>query len=436
MRNIDGSLEPVLSLLRGRGLLDEAREPLDRVYQAAAEIARRDGLRALLFRVRGYPWRLAANLIVSRQLLYQLLGVESDREAYTLLEQAASNPGRLERGDFNSWYTPVKGGLEVLPALRFYEDDGGLYVTSAVFIACLEDACNASIHRIMVADDASYAAVRVVPRHLYSMLQRSPEGLPVAVAIGVDPRILLAAASSPPYGFFELGLAASLLGGSLSVCETPRYRLPVPCGASMVVEAVLGPERAPEGPFTDLLQLYDERREEPVLKIDAVYVNKRREPIMHVILPGGVEHMLLMGFPREASVYNAVSRSVPRVRKVRLTPGGGMWLHAVVSIEKLHDGDGKTAGFAALAAHPSVKHVVVVDDDIDPDNPREVEWAIATRLQADRGLVVVPHARGSTLDPSAREGLTTKIIVDATAPLGERKRYRRPRIPGAGRVER
>jgi UbiD family decarboxylase len=108
-----------------------------------------------------------------------------------------------------------------------------------------------------------------------------------------------------------------------------------------------------------------------------------------------------------------------------------MWLHAVVSITKNHDGDGKTAGMAALSAHPSLKHVIVVDDDIDPDNMVEVEWAIATRLQADRGLVVVPYARGSTLDPSAREGITTKLIIDATVPVSERSKYVRPRIPTA-----
>ena len=137
--------------------------------------------------------------------------------------------------------------------------------------------------------------------------------------------------------------------------------------------------------------------------------------------------MILMGFPREAAIYEAVSRAIPRVHKVRLTRGGGMWLHAVVSIEKTHDGDGKTAAFAALAAHPSLKHVIVVDEDIDPDNPWEVEWAIATRVQADRDVVIIRNSRGSTLDPSAEEGLTAKMIIDATAPLSRRKEFERPR---------
>ena len=428
MHNVDGSLAPIIKLLREEGLLEEREAELDRVYEAARLLreAERRG-RAVVFRVRNYPWPVAGNLVPGRPLLYKLLGAHSDREAYERI--MAGGGARLLSGSFRDYFEEVGGGLDVLPALRFYENDGGMYVTSSIFVACRNGVCNASIHRIMVSDDYRYAAVRVVPRHLHALLEGAgDEGLPVAVVIGVDPRLLLSAASSPPFGVFEFEQASLLMGG-LRLCNTPRHGLPVPCGASMVVEAVLGPDRAEEGPFTDLLQLYDAVRMEPVLHLERIYVNRVYDPVMHVILPGGTEHMLLMGFPREAKIYHAVASSVPFVRKVRLTPGGGMWLHAVVSIRKQHDGDGKTAGFAALAAHPSLKHVVVVDDDIDPDDMTQVEWAIATRLQAERGLVVIPHARGSTLDPSAEDGLTAKLVVDATAPLRERARYLRPRIP-------
>jgi len=433
MRVLDGSVEEYLEAVREAVDAREASRPLSRRYEAAAFVAEAEEAGALgFFKLDGYPFPAAGPLLPSRRVLYHALGARGDEEAYRGLMEAAAGGGRLVEAGFAEFFEEAGGGLELLPAVRFYEGDGGLYMNSGVFIACLEDVCNASIHRVMVSDDYSYAAVRVVPRHLYHMLSRSPRGLPVAVAEGLDPRVLLAAATSPPLGVFELGVAAGLLGAALRVCRSPRYGLPVPCGASLVVEARLGPERAPEGPFVDLLGLYDRRREEPVLHVEAVYVNKAYKPFVHVLLPGGVEHMLLMGFPREAAIYDAVRRAVPRVAKVRLTRGGGMWLHAVVSIEKQHDGDGKTAGLAALAAHPSLKHVVVVDSDIDPDVPWMVEWAIATRLQADRGLVVVPHARGSTLDPSAREGLTAKLVIDATAPVAERGRYRRPRIPGRG----
>jgi len=432
--NPEASVERYLSAARLLGLNTHVmHRRLSRVYEAAAAVYRAERTnKTLIFETREYPYVFAANLVPGRRQLYRALGADSDREAYLALMRAEEEKGTLRAGVFEESFRTEEGGIEKLPALRFFERDGGMYVTSSMFVACVEGICNASIHRVMIGE--GYAAARIVPRHLYTLLQQAGGSLPVAVVIGVDPRVLLAAALSPPLGVFELEIAAALVGGTLRTCRTPLYGLPVPCGASIVVEAVLGPDRAPEGPFTDLLGLYDTVRDEPVLHVKRIYVNKRFKPIVHVILPGGIEHMLLMGFPREASVYAAVARAVPHVHKVRLTRAGGMWLHAVVSITKTHEGDGKTAGMAALAAHPSLKHVVVVDDDIDPDDPVMVEWAIATRLQAHRGLVTILHARGSTLDPSARDGLTSKLLVDATAPLGERGRYVRPKIPGADTV--
>ncbi|PWV36942.1 MAG: hypothetical protein DJ555_04645 [Desulfurococcaceae archaeon] len=114
---------------------------------------------------------------------------------------------------------------------------------------------------------------------------------------------------------------------------------------------------------------------------------------------------------------------------MRLTRASGGWLHALISIEKSVDGDSKNAILAAFAAHPSLKIVTVVDGDIDIDNPEEVEWAIATRLQASRGIVIIKEARLSSLDPSARNGIGDKLGIDATVPIGERHRYRRARIP-------
>jgi UbiD family decarboxylase len=117
---------------------------------------------------------------------------------------------------------------------------------------------------------------------------------------------------------------------------------------------------------------------------------------------------------------------------VRLTKGGFGWLVAVISLDKSVEGDAKNALLAAFAAHPSLKIAIAVDSDVDPDNPVEVEWAVATRLRADRGLVIIPYARGSTLDPVAlnEEGLTHKVGIDATRPLDvDPALFERARIP-------
>ncbi len=421
MYNIDGSLENYIRLVKHEIVeLDQEFSP---VYEAASIIKKYDGVSPVLFKVKGYTWRFISNIFPRRDYLISILGSGSEEVAYERITTPIE--GEFNYRSFNDYFRQIEPRIENIPALKFYKDDGGLYVTSSIFIACLSDKCNASIHRMMVNKNKKYIAVRVVPRHLYKLMSEARGGIPVAVIIGVDPVIELFSSLSPPFGVFELKLAAGFLGG-LNICKTPVYNLPVPCGSSMIIEGVLGPERAREGPFTDLLDLYDAEREEPVLKIDSIYVNKRYEPLIHVILPGGTEHKLLMGFPREAQIYRSVKSVIPTIRKVRLTLSSGMWLHAIISIEKQHDGDGKTAALAALSAHPSLKHVVVVDSDIDPDNIGEVEWAIATRFQADRGLVVIPYARGSTLDPSSKEGLTWKIVVDATMPIKDRYKYRKP----------
>ena len=151
------------------------------------------------------------------------------------------------------------------------------------------------------------------------------------------------------------------------------------------------------------------------MEVDRIY--HRDDAIFQIIMPASIEHFLMMGMPREPVIHRAVSLAVPEVHAVRLTEGGCCWLHGVVSITKQKEGDGKNAILAALGAHTSMKLVVVVDDDVDIHDNDALEWAIATRFQADRDLVVVQGARGSSLDPSADE-TTAKMGIDATRPVG------------------
>ncbi|OYT50830.1 MAG: hypothetical protein B6U73_03185, partial [Desulfurococcales archaeon ex4484_204] len=313
------------------------------------------------------------------------------------------------------------------------ELDGGRYVTSSIVVARTPDVVgfNASVHRLMLVPGVGFA-IRVVPRHLYRVItlnRKARKPTPIAIAIGVHPLVLLAASTSPAYGVFELEGFKELSGSPLCISLTPKYAIPVPSLSSVIIEGAVTLKDVDEGPFVDLLGLYDAVRSQPLIKVEAIYVSNDDIPF-HVILPGGIEHRLLMGIPREALIWRTVSEVIPRVAKVRLTDGGGGWLHAVIAIDKQSEGDGKSAIMAAFAGHPSLKHVVVVDSDIDPGNPIEVEWALATRFQAGRGLVVVRHARGSTLDPSSFNGVTDKVGIDATAPIRDRSKYVRPRVPG------
>lgn len=381
----------------------------------------------IVYRVEGCPQDSASNLLDLKFKLYKALGVGSDEEAYLKIFDAMSSPARPSVVGAPR-LREAEGGLMEVPAVRFYEKEAGLYLSSAIFIACYDGVCNASIHRVLVKDKR-VGVVRVVPRHLWELYLRAKsrgQDLPVSVVIGVHPAIMVAAASSPRFGVFEVDVASKLLG-NLWVYESPVHGNPVPLGSAVVIEGLLSRDMAEEGPYVDVIGTYDRVRNQPVLKVLKVYLDVNE--LTHVILSGGLEASLLIGFTREAAIWEAVSKVVARVHKVRLTPASGGWLHAIISIDKRHEGDAKNAIMAAFAAHPSLKYVIVVDSDIDPDDPSQVEWAIATRFQADEDLVIVRNVRGSTLDPSSRDGLTAKMGIDATKPLNAGMEYEKPRIP-------
>jgi len=412
------------------GQVEATRIPgvLSRDFEVARAIREWQGRGpAIVFKVEGCPQDSVSNLVDLRWKLYKSLGVDGDVEAYVKLLEAMGNPSK-PRVVGAPRLREAERGLLDLPAARFYEKEAGPYISSAIFIACYDGVCNASVHRVLVRGER-VGVVRVVPRHLWELYNRAKargEDLPVTVVIGVHPVVLTAVSASPRFGVFELGVAARL-AGDLEVFESPIHGNPTPLGSAAIIEGWLSRDTAEEGPYVDVIGTYDRVRMQPVLRVSKVYINP--DELTHVILSGGLEASNLIGFPREAAIWEAVSRVVARVHKVRLTPASGGWLHAIISIEKRHEGDAKNAIMAAFAAHPSLKHVIVVDPDIDPDDPLQVEWAIATRFQADEDLVIIKNVRGSTLDPSSRDGLTTKMGLDATKPLNAGLEYEKPVIP-------
>ena len=430
------SLAGIIKELRVKGLLIEKLDkPLSRDYEPTKLIRKAESEgKAVVFKVENSSLTCVANLAGSRNMLHHYLRVSSDHEAYEVILNALS--GRQlkkisEERDFSKFFNTASFSFGDLPSIKFYSKDGGRYITSSVVVAKTPElpSYNASVHRLMLVPGKGFA-IRLVPRHLYSIYRKNigrDEDTEVAISIGVSPLHLLAAATSPPYGYFEMNIYA-FLAGRASYVRTPLYKLPVDPYSSIVIEGRITKEVVKEGPFADLLETYDRVRDQPLIEVDKIYVNKLSQ-LFHVILPGGKEHKILMGFPREAAIWDAVRKVVPFVKGVRLTEGGGDWLHAVISIKRNSDGDGKSAIMAAFAAHPSLKQVIVVDDDIDPENCKDVEWAIATRFQADKGLVIVNNARGSSLDPSSKDGLTTKIGIDATYPIKEKDRFMRPFFP-------
>jgi UbiD family decarboxylase len=269
---------------------------------------------------------------------------------------------------------------------------------------------------MLVRDETHFTARIVEKRGTHTAWQKRPEGLPIAVCIGLPPHVLLAAAMSPDQTIDETAIAHAL-------APTPLVRatsvpLEIPAEAELVLEGVLTHELDQEGPFPDLTGTMDKVRQQPRFRVTAI--THRRDPIFHALLPAGLEHKSLMGMPREPTIFAEVNK-VATCTGVTITPGGCSWLHAVVQIEKQGPDDARRAIKAAFRGHSSLKHVVVVDTDVNIYDPHDVEWAIATRFQASTDLVILSDQPSSSLDPSARQvpgekARSDKLGIDATIP--------------------
>ncbi len=361
--------------------------------------------------------KVAMNFVSTRERLCKYLGIERDRLAKYLSSLSYID---FEVEDFESTDMKKKLDLKDLPIIKYFPKDGGRYITAGVVIAPFNGKCNACIHRLMVKDNKLVARL-VKPRHTYLLWEKAiREGreLEVAIAIGVHPLVLFASATRVPEGE-EFRYANALLRGKLKLYKYGKLLIPP---AEIVILGRITAKMEREGPFVDITGTYDVVREQPVVEIDEIL--SVSNPIYYSITPASSEHQVLMGIPYEPVIYKSVSR-VCKVKNVVMSKGGMHYFHAIVQIEKHSEGDGKNAILAAFSAHHSLKHVVVVDEDIDIFNPEDVEYAIATRFQADKDLVMVRGARGSSLDPSSKDGITTKLGIDATMDITRREAFER-----------
>jgi UbiD family decarboxylase len=366
-------------------------------------------------------YQAVGNLWSTRERVARAMGTSPGDLANKMLQamDSPSPPQEIENAPFDkNVLTDFDLRESAIP--KFYPTDGGRFITAGVVVAEHDGIRNASYHRLMLLDDRRFA-IRVVPRHLHALHKRAlaqGKDLKIAVAIGLCPSVMLSAAMNVEFGKDELTIANSLRQLCLNepVCVRKiKNGLLVPAFAEYILEGRVTKDVSDEGPFVDITGTIDPVRKQPVVEIDRIY--HRDSPIFQMILPGAEEHYLMMGMPREPVIKRACNVAVPEVHSVRLTEGGCCWLHGVVSITKQKEGDAVNVIMAALGAHPSMKMVTVVDGDINIYDDREVEWAVATRFQGHKGLVVVEKARGSSLDPSADE-TTTKVGIDATKPLG------------------
>lgn len=261
--------------------------------------------------------------------------------------------------------------------------------------------------------------------------------MPVVAIVGCETAMRLAAATwggQIPLGYDELGLAGALRGAPVELAQALSIPGLVPALAEFVLEGEILPgAHGREGPFAECTGHYSRPADRPVVRVTAL--THRAQPLYQDLLVGSDEHLLLQGLPQELVLHTALRAMFPGLRGVNVTAGGCGKFHAVVSLQKQRQGDGKEAILAAFATCRDLKHVVVVDDDVDPFDAREVEWATATRFQADRDLVIISGACGNEIDPSARDGVAAKMGMDATQRPADGVGSPRTRIPGYGEVD-
>jgi 2,5-furandicarboxylate decarboxylase 1 len=448
-----------LAHLSDSGRVAVMREDTPLQHTLAAIAKRLDGRQAAYFpKPGGHAVPVVSGFMSRRAWIAEAMGVP-ESELLQRFRDAAERPLR--------WQEVAKGEApcqqvvhrdrdvrEVLPVPTHSEHDNGPYITAGLVIARnpATGVQNVSINRIQV-HSRERMAILMLPRHLwtfYKAAEARNEALEVAVVIGIDPLTLLASQAIAPIDCDELEIAGALHGTPLRVTKCLTNDVRVPADSEIVIEGrILPGVKEAEGPFGEFPKYYSAREHREVIQVDAI--THRSAPIYHTIVPAEMEHLLLGSIPREATLLAHLQRSFPNVLDVHLAIGGVGRYHLYVKIRKTHEGQPKNVICAAFGAHYDIKQVIVVDDDVQVHEPQQVEWAVATRFQADRDLVVIHGAQGSVLDPSTTigqdfgdgvappphlQGLSAKMGLDATRPVVYHEHvFTKVRVPGEDEVD-
>jgi anhydromevalonate phosphate decarboxylase len=434
------SLREYLSEKDANGEIIRIKDALSPVYDIPAVIKMHDGEGPILFEnVTGFSNSVVANVCNSRMALCDSLNVSID-SLHEYLDHAVQNPMpcKVEERK-NKSRTDLL--LTDIPILTHYKGEQGPYITSGLVYAKnpTGEGENVSYHRMdVIAEDK--LSICVQPGHLKEYIQQARDAgmdhIDISISIGNHPATMIAAALRPPKNVSEYDVANTLLKGELKLSRCPNVDALSPSSAELVIEGRLKvDETAPEGPYVCVTGTMKESKLMPVVEV--VSVIHGDDYVYQGLLGGGLEHRLLESIPNEVKLWKKIKGLGYDVRGVHMTPCGSSWLHGVVSFRKTAPIEGEILLRAMFEEIPALKHAFIVDADINPYELSEVEWALSTRFQGDKDLLIIPDSYASRLDPSSDLGIKKgcKLGFDVTIKRGNPESYLMGEIPVSERVK-
>ncbi|MFH0914762.1 MAG: UbiD family decarboxylase [Chloroflexota bacterium] len=437
-----------LGYLERKGKLLRVKKEVDVRYEIAAGIRKTsdvDGPALLFENIKGYPgWRIAGGIFATQKLMALALGLPknagSDRilRRYLEFDEKAVSPRLVSSGPVKEVILKGKDAdLTRIPIPTYSSLDAGPYITAGVDFARNPDTgiANVSMHRQKVMDKKRTTFLARGFQHLARQIaaaEKKGKGLGIAVAIGLEPAIVIASQLQAPFGVDETGMAGALRGAPVEMVKCETIDAEVPAHAELVIEGRIVPgEKVTDGPFGEYPGNYSTflgspQVEAPLFEVTAITM--RKNPIFQAMLTGFplplTENHILRKWAVMAPVYRLASQYA-EVLEVHPTDSGGGQGWLVVKIKKTDDSQPRKIIDAIFHELRTPRQVTVVDDDIDIHNPAELEWAVVTRAAPDKNIIIIPR------DPPR----PAKWGIDATMPVKERQWYERTVVPGVDKVD-
>jgi 2,5-furandicarboxylate decarboxylase 1 len=399
------------------------------IMAVVLEYERRRRYPILIFeKVRDHEIPVVANVVASRRALAFALGVDEDGLAHEYARRIKERikPVSVPDPPFRHRVTTGEAvDLGALPVPTYFPGDAGRYLTAGMLVARDPDTGveTEGYHRFQLKGKNRMGVSLHSRRRMFEYQRRAEargEPLPCAIALGLHPAIGMGSLAYPAAEVSKFEVVGGLFREPFEVRRAETLDLTVPAWAEIVIEGeILAGVREPEGPFGEFTGYLSRRSTEHVFVARAI-VTREGARFQSIASGRAPDHILPLAVLREAEIRNAVSRVIPNVRAVHVPTSGGAAFTAYVAITQTRPGEARHAIPIVLGVDHYLKLVVIVDDDIDVYDESDVLWALATRVQADRDLVVIERSLGAILDPSASaDGLTAKLGIDATRPFGE-----------------